>query len=43
VPAMDGGSKWFTASSGSSSQAGMVTLTVGRTAGLRGWSDLLVV
>ena len=43
VPAMDGGSKWFTATSGQSSQAGMVTLLVGADTGVRGWSDLLIV
>ena len=43
VPAMDGGSKWFTATSGQSSQAGMVTLLVGADTGARGWSDLLIV
>jgi len=43
VPAMDGGSKWFTSTSGSSSPAGMVTLLIGAGVGLRGWSDLLIV
>ena len=43
VPALDGGSKWFTATSGASAPAGMVTLTVGVEAGTRGWSDILIV
>jgi hypothetical protein len=43
VPAMDGGSKWFTATAGSSSPAGMVTLLVGSGVGIRGWGDLLIV
>ena len=43
VPAMDGGSKWFTSSSGSSSPAGMVTILIGDSVGIRGWSDLLIV
>jgi len=43
VPAMDGGSKWFTSTSGSSSPAGMVTVLVGEGVGVRGWSDLLIV
>ena len=43
APAMDGGSKWFTGSSGQSSQAGMVTLCVGSQVGVRGWSDLLIL
>jgi len=43
VPAMDGGSKWFTSTSGSSSPAGMVTVLVGSGVGTRGWTDLLIV
>lgn len=43
VPAMDGGSKWYTASSGASAPAGMVTFCVGAEVGTRGWSDLLIV
>jgi hypothetical protein len=43
VPAMDGGSKWFTASSGSSSPSGIVTILIGESVGVRGWSDLLIV
>ena len=43
VPAMDGGSAWYTATSGSSSPAGMLTLTIGDGVGTRGWSDLLII
>jgi len=43
VPAMDGGSKWYTSTSGSSSPAGMVTMCVGAGIGIRGWSDLLIL
>jgi len=43
APAMDGGSKWFTGTSGQSAQAGMVTLTVGSQVGSRGWDDLLIL
>jgi len=43
VPAMDGGSKWFTSTSGSSAPAGMVTMCVGAGVGIRGWSDLLIL
>mgnify|MGYP006266553743 CR=1 FL=1 len=42
VPAMDGGSNWFTSTSGANSPAGMVTLLVGNHA-RRGWSELLIV
>lgn len=43
VPAMDGGSHWWTSMSGQAAPAGMVTLTVGSQVGPRGWSDLLIV
>jgi len=42
-PAMDGGSKWFTGSSGQSSPAGMLTMCIGAGVGPRGWSDLLIL
>jgi len=38
-PALDGGSTWFSNSSGMAAPAGMLTLTVGG----GGWSDLLIV
>lgn len=41
-PAMDGGSKWFTNQTGSSSQAGMLTMCVGDVY-LRGWGDLAIL
>jgi hypothetical protein len=43
VPAMDGGSKWFTSTSGASAPAGMLTMTVGAGLGPRGWDDLRVL
>ncbi len=43
VPAMDGGSRWFQAMTGSSSPAGMLTVCVGVAAGPRMWRDLLIV
>jgi len=42
VPAMDGGSNWYTATAGSNNPAGMVTLLVGNHSA-RGWSDLVIV
>jgi predicted phosphodiesterase len=43
-PAMDGGSDWFTASTGKHSPSGMLTFGVGREAyGVRGWGDLAVL
>lgn len=39
-PAMDGGSYWFTATTGNSSPAGMLTLQIGKAYGARGWGDL---
>jgi hypothetical protein len=43
VPAMDGGSEWFTESTGQSSPAGLLTLGVGTAYGPRGWGDLAVL
>jgi hypothetical protein len=43
VPAMDGGSKWWTSTTGQSSPAGMLTMNVGVHAGPRGWGDLAVL
>jgi len=43
APAMDGGSKWWTSTTGQSSPAGMLTLNVGVNAGLRGWGDLQIL
>lgn len=44
APAMDGGSSWYTASTGSSAPAGLLTFAVGRSAyGARGWGDLMVL
>lgn len=43
VPAMDGGSEWFTDRTGASSPAGMLTLGVGTAYGPRGWGDLAVL
>jgi hypothetical protein len=40
VPAMDGGSAWWTERTGQNSPSGMVTLLVGAACGPRGWSDL---
>jgi len=42
VPALDGGSRWFQATSGASAPAGMVTALIG-SCFIRGWSELLVV
>ena len=43
VPAMDGGSEWFTATTGQHSPPGMLTLGVGTAYGPRGWGDLAVL
>jgi hypothetical protein len=43
VPAMDGGSKWWTDRTGNCSPAGMVTYLAGAGCGSRGWSDLAIV
>lgn len=42
-PAMDGGSKWFTYTSGSNSHAGMLTVGIGNDYGPRGWGDLEIL
>lgn len=43
VPALDGGSKWFSATTGANAPAGLVTMLVGSATGPRGWSDLAIV
>lgn len=43
VPAMDGGSEWWTDATGQSSPAGLLTLGVGTAYGSRGWGDLAVL
>jgi len=44
APAMDPGSAWYTASSGSHSPEGLLTFCVGReTYGARGWGDLSIL
>lgn len=43
APAMDGGSAWFTGSSGQSAAPGMLTLLVGSELGPRQWDELKVV
>ena len=42
-PALDGGSAWFTAQSGNSSPAGLLSFVAGTGCGPRGWSDLAVL
>ena len=42
-PAMDGGSRWYTAGSGASAPAGMLTFVAGRGCGVRGWDSLAVL
>ena len=42
-PAQDGGSYWWTAQTGQSSAAGLLTVVVGKHTGPRGWSDLAVL
>jgi len=42
-PAMDAGSRWYTAQSGASAPAGMLTFLAGESCGDRGWSDLAVL
>jgi hypothetical protein len=42
-PAMDGGSGWWTESTGQHSPAGMLTFLAGSGCGPRGWSDLAVL
>lgn len=43
APAMDGGSNWFTSTTGQNSPAGMLTLNAGSMAGIRGWGDLAIL
>lgn len=43
APALDGGSEWFTNTSGQDSPAGVLTLVVGSQHSPRGWDDLKVV
>jgi hypothetical protein len=43
VPSMDGGSYWFTAATGSSAPAGMLTMLVGSELGPRKWDDLQIL
>ena len=43
TPAQDGGSQWFTESTGQHSPAGLLTMTVGKAAGKRGWNDLAIL
>ena len=43
VPAMDGGSGWWTDKTGQSSPSGMVTYLAGAGCGLRGWSDMAIL
>ena len=42
-PAMDGGSRWFTAQSGASAPSGMLTFVAGTGCGDRGWDALAVL
>lgn len=43
VPAMDGGSAWFTNATGQWSPPGMVSYLAGTECGPRGWSDLVLL
>ena len=43
MPAMDGGSGWWTDKTGQNSPAGMVTYLAGVACGARGWSDLQII
>jgi len=43
MPAMDGGSGWWTDKTGQSSPPGMVTYLAGADCGERGWSDLAIL
>lgn len=43
APSMDGGSYWFTSSSGSSAPPGMLTMLVGSDLGPRQWDELRVL
>jgi predicted phosphodiesterase len=42
-PAMDGGSRWWTAMSGASAPSGMLTFLAGKGCGVRGWSNLAIL
>ena len=42
-PAMDGGSGWWTSTTGQHSPSGMLTFTAGTGCGPRGWDDLVVL
>jgi hypothetical protein len=43
APSMDGGSEWFTNTTGQWSPPGMVSYLAGAACGARGWSDLVVL
>lgn len=43
APASDGGSHWYTSTTGSSFPPGMLTLLVGEGCGVLGWSDLEIL
>ena len=43
APAMDGGSRWWTAQTGSSAPSGMLTFLAGDGCGDRGWSELAIL
>lgn len=43
VPALDGGSNWFTSTSGAHSPAGIVSLLVGSSLNHRGWDELKIL
>lgn len=43
VPAMDGGSYWYTNKTGQNSPAGMLAVSIGEACGPRGWSDLVIL
>lgn len=43
MPAMDGGSRWWTDKTGENSPPGMVTYLAGAACGPRGWSDLAIL
>jgi hypothetical protein len=43
APAADGGSHWFTSTTGSSSPPGMLTMLIGTGCGPLGWSDLEIL
>lgn len=43
VPAMDGGSLWWTDMTGQNSPPGLLTLGIGQAYGARGWGDLAII